>query len=1659
MAKLTLQITGNVDDVKRKIQIVRDELSSIEKHPIKIGVQASGLDAIAARLKEISDTEIKAAEAAAKLANAEASKMRAQVKAAEAGVAVANAEKQAAQATEQAAKSADHLAISGKQLVQMFLDSAKQTDYAKSKGNELFSAYQKLQIVSQSVAAAQTQIGSSMALVIRNAGTLQAQIRSLANVYNQLATAQGGGGGGLTTGGATGGGLTAQNNAIVTTPGREIVWSRYGDWRDSVIEGQWRPVTEGAQAAATAVNTAAAAAGNASSSFNTMREGMATAWAKMKEGTPIADALGDSIGNIIVKITTWQVVNGIVANIKRAFKDALDTMREVDQQLTNIQKVSDLTADDIARIGDSAYETASKYGVAADEYLSAVYTFQKAGLGDSAEKMGELAIKTMLVGDTTADVATKFIIASNAAWKYGGSVEELSRLVDEADKLNNTYAVSLQDIAEGLPIVAATAAQAGMTAEQTMSAISTIVASTGQSATKAATALRAIIMNLIGETGELDDGLSVTEESVASLNAVLNKYARSSMEAAEAQGKILDPMEAVAALAKAAEDGFLNEAQLFDVLSGLGGKLRTTQLTALVNAQEMYNSMLKDTADAAGTADREISIMLESWNSKTQILTNSFTQFVSHLLNSNGIKAGIDILTNFVKLLDSGVGKVVEMTVAFLAMGKIIAQIGKSNIFNFLLNEIMGLVAGTVSATTALADLWALLSTSPLFWAAAAAAVLYGLVQLTDALNDSYVKQNETLKELQKQYDELYGDGSEYDDLLSRVGELTDKEIERLGVLRAEADELKRQLDYQKEVTFEAWRKTQTRIDTNATQNGSQYSFRFVDVDVTKETLDAATAALTALDAEMEAGQHSQAGYIAGLEGIVNGLKESAIAIQNGKDAGVELTETEQAILTLYTDLSTIIGNYTAGEKAKNDAISEGADATNKAAKANEALQKAFEEVDKKGSLTYGTLKELDAIYPGLSAKILDVNGNLTAEGAAAMSSRAALYELISSMITANTTALNFDAQIAALQQLATEAGVAAGAISAVFAAANMGAAGTGDWDEIANMTPDQVARYRASSASNSMLALIRNQIKDQEYVGGGGGGGGGGGSKEEDPAEAELNRLKAVVELRKQELNLLKESGAEQSSIEAKQREIQDAIHAQAEFLRSTEEYQITLMQAQEDSSKLTSEQVKLLNEVKSLSTEWWKIENDIIDAQEKIAKQLREDISDAIADIGDALENASDAMVDPLQAQLDALTAAHDATEARREEEEKIAAIQEKQIELEKARIALENAQRERTVRQYNSRTGQWEWVANAKNIEAAQENLENAQKALIDAQTDLAKYYADQAYEAQKAVLEKQIKATKEAFSSFRNTIKEASEAVKDGEMDIDEAYDYISGEMKRIYDEYGVDLTDTLFDVVSGFDNVSGAIAELYIKILQMLSETDSANEKFKNDKGGSKKSEQFIGAMSNIYANARERGDADTMAAANRAANEERGVGSVITAVADVALISAQSSGKSIADYSADYMAARAAGDYSAMEVANRAANILRGNGNVVTAGEDINKVRTSGGYDYGGILTGKGGIKATQHDEMVLPPEMTRTLLDAERSGSFDALLQHLGIVTSAANEFAGFGGAVSKNTIGEQHNGDIISINGIELRSVTENTTLGELTRMAKNLALVKGS
>lgn len=447
----------------------------------------------------------------------------------------------------------------------------------------------------------------------------------------------------------------------------------------------------------------------------------------MKDGAKSAGLLGDRLDRIIAKVAAWQVINAGVAAVKRSFTEALGTMKDVDTELTTIQKVTDMSDAALKKLGDTAYSTASKYGVAADEYLQNVGTFSKAGYKELAQGLGELAIKTQLVGDVNAETASKFLLSTDAAYKYNGSVEALSAVLDKANAVENNYATSIEKIAEGMPIVASVAEMANISVEETIAALGTITAKTQESGTSAARAFRALILNIIGDTEtEIEDGVTWSAGEIESLNDVLWTYSRSAMEAAQASGEIVNPMEAIAGLSQAMKDGLLTEAKLTEIASSLGGKLRTNQLVALIEGWDTVIAMLGTMENAAGSADKEVETMLGSWEKKTQVLKNTWTELIANVVDTDLVKGALDGVTG----------------------------------------------------------------------------ILSGINGLFDSGTEKAKEYAETLK---SSYEEQFGSGSEYDQLINKAGELTAIEERRLEVLKQQRAERERELQAAADAEYKAW--------------------------------------------------------------------------------------------------------------------------------------------------------------------------------------------------------------------------------------------------------------------------------------------------------------------------------------------------------------------------------------------------------------------------------------------------------------------------------------------------------------------------------------------------------------------------------------------------------------------------------------------------------------------------------------------------------------------------------------------------------------------------------------------------------------------------------------------------------------------------------------
>lgn len=638
-----------------------------------------------------------------------------------------------------------------------------------------------------------------------------------------------------------------------------------------------------------------------------------------KESSGFAGLMGDSFGRVAAKMALWQVMGNAIAGLKRSFTEALETMKDVDDEMVTIRKVTGATTEELNRIEKQAYDTASAYGVAADEYLNSVANFSRAGYGEQASALAELATKTQIVGDTDAETAQQFLLSMDAAYKYQGRIEQLAKVLDGANEIDNNYATSIEKIAEGLGKVAPIAAQAHVGADELTAAIGTITAVTQRSGTEAATALRALFLNIIGDTKtEIDEGVTWTTGEIAGLRDVIKVYAKDAYDAAQATGSVINPMKAIAGLSQSMKDGLLTEQQLMEMVSDIGGKLRTSQLLALIQNWDMYESMLSDFAGAAGSADKEVENALDSWTRKTEILHNKWTQFVSNLVETDTIKDALDGVIGLVEFLDSDTGRLV------IQIGLLVAALTLANKgFTALMNTGVGTFFGTLTSaiggnamaiTQLTGQMKSLLAVLPkigigaAIFAALAAAIYVGTQKQREY--------NNALKETEEIQSKLGETQSEYDGLINKTGELTAEEKKRLEVLKELRQEQEKQLDAAQKSAWEAWNAAHGS-GASAVVGGAEGVGGGLGVGAVKmERMDVVALRnyreeLEAIEAQYRAGELSAGAYYDALEQLNAAREESVETIRAAILAGYEVTDEQRELVAVYDNVSIILGKVT----------------------------------------------------------------------------------------------------------------------------------------------------------------------------------------------------------------------------------------------------------------------------------------------------------------------------------------------------------------------------------------------------------------------------------------------------------------------------------------------------------------------------------------------------------------------------------------------------------------------------------------------------------------------------------------------------------------------------------------------------------------------------
>lgn len=1219
-----------------------------------------------------------------------------------------------------------------------------------------------------------------------------------------------------------------------------------------------------------------------------------------KETSGFADLMGDSFGRVAAKMALWQLLGNAIAGVKREFTEALATMKSVDDEMVTIRKVTGATTAELNKIEKQAYDTASAYGVAADEYLQFVSGFSRAGYGEQAPALAELAAKTQIVGDTNAETAQQFLLSVDAAYKYQGNIEKLTAVLDGANEIDNRYATSIQKVAEGLGKVAPIAAQAHVGVDELTAAIGTITAVTQRSGTEAATALRALFLNIIGDTKtEIDEGVTWTTGEIAGLRDVIKVYAKDAYDAAQATGSVINPMKAIAGLSKSMKDGLLTEQQLMEMVSDIGGKLRTSQLLALIQNWDMYESMLTDFAGAAGSADKEVENALDSWTRKTEILNNKWTQFISHLMETDTIKGALDGVIGLVEFLDSDLGHLTltigGVTLAVVALSAAQKKIAASEA-----------VTGIAKVSKALQE------AIPLLWNYAAAkkaaqsknhAAESALTFLDTGKAESLISGlktagwmavitlaiagvNKGLQMMQEATDYLNRSFAEFDSDIKGTNDSLEENRARLAEIAGMED---------------VWQTDEILAEKAALEETN------AELEKQIANLEKVKVAKAKL---MVGGEKASAAYVSGGT-FLGGYRPG------GGDAWESKAESAEAYLTA-------IQGATELTDAQRTSIENLLGAMDEMMAAYEALKDGGEK------LTDAQQRELDAYYALKSAYDWATGGAqrhvdaLIDEAKQAGDTGKALYDLVAAQITASSTELNFSQQIAALRQLAAEAGYAAEAYGNLL---NAGRIYQQAMVLVANgkfKTLEEAQAYLTDKAWSSLTSTAPSGGWNSSAGMGSGGSGGG--------------------------------SGSGSDSAERKR--------AQAEI---------------------------------------------------------------------DALKKARDAEIEPLDDQIDAL-------KKQNEEIERGEKLEELKLNILKKQDALLNARNERTVRQYNAATGQWEWVADPSKVKKAEEDLEDAKKDLRDYEREVELDLAIEELEARKKAIEAAYQIKIDAWNDYLNGL---ADAVRREEELLEKS--------KKNNQNYGAQGN-------GGVDN--GGNADDVNKIIE-------ANRKKENDALANldKDLASLTPAQRSVYDMWMSRGTGSYYAIdqAKKAPKGNTGSssGGSTKKTTDTSSPVYTPGGTFLGGYKPTTSGSGGGGtnrNQNNSKVSQR--DIERTAKGLVQTGKykDYNAAlkeakRRAGVYDSGGVLRGMGGIKATMRDEMVLPPDVTAKMLKPSADARFRARVNELGGLygeTPVSHSVAGS----SDNRSYSDHSGPTYNVKGITLtEQQAEHLTVAQMCRMAHNV------
>jgi len=354
----------------------------------------------------------------------------------------------------------------------------------------------------------------------------------------------------------------------------------------------------------------------------------------------------------------WMISQQAMMAPIQGLQGMVQEILKVDQALTELRRVASPTQN-IDILFGNAVEMSGKLGNNIHDIMKGMNEFART-FGDFNERqltaITETATLMSNVSDLSVEESQKSLVGTMNAFNI--EAEDSIRIVDALNEVDNNYAISTKQLAEGLQKSASAGKTFGVGLEENIGHITAIGAVTMESGNIIGNSLKTIYSRMTT--------MKDSEATLRSVGIAMNTIGENGVKNVKPVANIIDELGKKWFL--------LSDAERQNIAVKLAGRHQLTRFLAMMNNYDMAVKATATAYKSQGSAMRENEKYMQSFESKINKLKNGFTE-MSLAMGKAFLSGGMEMAISGLAGIAKGVTTVTQSFGALSTIGLVIGAV------------------------------------------------------------------------------------------------------------------------------------------------------------------------------------------------------------------------------------------------------------------------------------------------------------------------------------------------------------------------------------------------------------------------------------------------------------------------------------------------------------------------------------------------------------------------------------------------------------------------------------------------------------------------------------------------------------------------------------------------------------------------------------------------------------------------------------------------------------------------------------------------------------------------------------------------------------------------------------------------------------------------